>query len=134
MDLVYPNEALGNSVAKWLSGGLTYHLFSNNLTITTATVLTDFIEPTGTWSGYAAIAVAAADFGSPTFSAGVCTAAAAAVTFVLGSGNSGSAYGYFVTYASGSLAFAARFSAPISVTSPVNIPVTPTILSNSKVI
>lgn len=104
-----------NAWMRNLNTGVTfrYHLFSNNVTVSDATVLADFTE--SAFPGYATHDIASAGWGSPTDD-GTCSTSAAADITTTSTGTSGeTCYGYYVTdTADGAYIFGENFATPVS--------------------
>lgn len=109
-----------------------YKLYSNNVTPTVATVLSDLTELSGP-SGYSVIGQSASDFTLTGVSGNKGYALAPSISWTLGAYPI-SVYGYFITDAAGTvLLAAARFDdAPIDVTSGAIVTTTPTMGDSSK--
>jgi hypothetical protein len=104
---VFPDAGLADNLAAWLSGlgTLTLHLAKNSVTITQASILTDFTD--ANFSGYAAQTIGT--WGAPVYDATNhrYTSAAPALTFLNTTGSVGnSIYAVYVTNAAGHLLYA----------------------------
>lgn len=130
MDVIIPDEGLEASLNLIRASTLTYHLFTNNITIDKSTVLTDFLE--ATVAGYAAIGVLNGDWGAPSVTAHIASIVAPLIVFTCTSPGTQDCYGYYVTDNVGGLLAAAKFdSGPIALTS-AGIPVIPILGSSSR--
>lgn len=89
--------------------GLTLHLFSNNITFTSATVIGSLTECT--FPGYAAVAVSGATPGSITTDT-IPIVTTAAIFTRTSTGSSQNAYGCYLTNGSGQLVAGCTFAAP----------------------
>ena len=120
-------QVLTECKTNWNSTALKIHLFKNNYTPLTTSVIGDFTE--STFAGYAAASLTT--WPTPTVAAHVASMAAAAVTFTRSTtGATEAIYGYYVTdNASTVLLWAERdANAPINVTnSGDSYTVTPTL-------
>ena len=127
MTQIYPDAALITLLQRIVTPSVTVRLFVNNVTPDRSLTLGGLTE--AGWTGYAAQNVLAAAFTLTGVAGHVGGITAAAVSFSNTSGGSQSAYGYFVTDASGSfLLWAARFDgAPITQPDGGSWQVTPTI-------
>jgi hypothetical protein len=101
---------------------LTYHLFQNNITATTASRIGDFTEstfpgyvdePTSTWT-------------APVLAGAAAVTTAAQLVFSCSGGGGQDVYGYYVTDPGGTLVFSERYAgAPVSMVSGANYAVNP---------
>ena len=104
---VFPDVGLSDNMAAWLTGlgTLTLHLAKNNVTITRASVLTDFTE--ANYSGYVAQTIGT--WGAPVYDATNhrYTSTAPALTFINSTGSVGnSIYAVYIKDAGGTLIYA----------------------------
>jgi hypothetical protein len=104
---VFPDTGLVDNITAWLTGlgTLTLHLARNNVTITRASVLTDFTE--ANFSGYAAQTIGA--WGTPVYDATNhrYNSSAPPLTFLNSTGSVGnSIYAVYITNVAGHLVYA----------------------------
>jgi hypothetical protein len=109
VDQIYPDATLLAMLQDIVTtGGIDYHLFTNNVTPDLTFTLTSFVE--AAWGGYAIQNVLPAAFTIQSVSGHVGTLIAAPVTFVNTSGSTQNAYGYFITrHSDGMFRGCARF-------------------------
>lgn len=111
MDLIFGDVGLVWLLRRVVGTGLLYHLFVNNHTPGVGSTLASFTE--ATYSGYAAILVAAADWNVSAVVGHVGDLEAPAIVFRNTSTAARSAYGYFITDPTGTqYVAAARFDEP----------------------
>lgn len=123
-------EALNDLIASQLNGAIV-HLYTNNYTPVSTSVVGNFMELAST--GYAAQTVAS--WGTPVLGVdGYYTTTGGAVTFNNSTGSSWTAvYGWFITDAAGTTVISAGlFSAPITVVAGGNLPFSPIIACGSE--
>lgn len=115
MDLVFPNQGLEEQLQRILNSNVVYRLFTNNVTPSRASVLSDFTE--ASWSGYGAITRTWTDYTLHGVSGDAGYAIAAPIAFSNSSGSDQTAYGYYVTDSGNSLVMAAALfdGAPITI-------------------
>lgn len=95
MDLIFPDVGLVWLLRRVVGVGLKYHLYVNNHAPGVSTTLASLTE--ATYSGYAPILVAAADWTVSAVAGHVGDLEAMPIAFLNSSGVSRSAYGYYVT-------------------------------------
>lgn len=123
---IYPDEGLTMLIARILNDTVTYHLFTNALTIDRATTLADMVE--AAWSGYASVDQDDTNFTLTGVTGHTGFAIAAPITFANSSGTDQTAEGYYITDQAGTkLLAAANFDGgPVTVHDGDTLPVTPT--------
>lgn len=114
MRLIFPDEGLVEQLKRIVNDGVTYHLFTNDVTPDRDTELAGLTE--AAWSGYAAASLDETDFPTESVAGHNGSILGPAVAFLNSSGSPVDAYGYYVTdVANSMLLAAARFDdAPIS--------------------
>lgn len=95
MNLLFPDEGLVMQLNRILTASVKYHLYTNNLTPTLATVLADLTE--AAWTSYAAITQTWTDYTINGVAAHSGYALAPPIVFTNGSGSTVNPYGYYVT-------------------------------------
>lgn len=111
MALVIPNASevtlLNNMLNKSTPTNTVLHLYSNNLTPSSTTVIGDVTEVTS--GGYAAITLTSSSWTVATSGGGITTASYAEQTFNITT--SATVYGYYITNLAGDLLWVERFTA-----------------------
>lgn len=115
-----------------VGSSVNYHLYTNNVTPTLATVLGDFTE--AAWAGYAEINVPVADFTLTGVSAHIGSITALPIAFLNGTVSPVTVYGYYITDSTDTfLVGCARFDgAPVSIASLASQLVSPTFANFSQ--
>lgn len=116
MDLIATDECKVNIlnvlIANILAGTARVHLYSNDVTITNATVIGDFTECSGSGYGY----VVYGSMTTPAFVSGVASSTVDPAVFS-GPNDGSDIYGCFITDPSGDMILCGRFdSAPLTMT------------------
>jgi hypothetical protein len=113
MNLLFPDSGLVEQLKRVLTGSVHYHLYTNNLTPTLATVLGDFTE--AAWTSYAVATRTWTDFATNGVAAHNGYALATPIAFLNTSGATVNPYGYYVTDTGDAILLAcARFDGPPS--------------------
>lgn len=124
MHQIHPDQGLVHQCIAVAQQFLKYRLFTNNLTLSQATVYSDFVEASG-GGGYAAVTYDEGDFTLDSVAAHIATITAADVVFSVSSGSQ-SIYGYYVTDSANTKVLACgKFSdAPrtLDASNPISIP------------
>jgi hypothetical protein len=95
MQQIYPDEGLEEQLRRIVADGVTFHLYTNSVSLSRDTELTDLTE--AAWSGYAPVVLGESDFASTGVVGHVGFAMAPPIAFLNSSGSPVDAYGYFVT-------------------------------------
>lgn len=130
MTTVYPDGSLVGILLRIVNagvGGVTFRLYTNDVTPGSATVLGDFTE--AAFTGYAAQTLDETDFVITSVSGGIGSIVANIINFLNSSGGTQQIYGYYVTDSGNTkLISATRFdSAPVNLANGSSQPVLPTL-------
>lgn len=131
MRQIHPNVALVPLINRMIgSGNWVYKLYSNNVTLSPTTILSDLTELSGV-SGYSGITQSASDFTLTGVSANKGYALAPPISWTLGSSGS-TIYGYYVTDTAGSgLLAVAAFDSPLIIGGGIVVPLIPSMGDSS---
>lgn len=114
MNQIYPDQGLADWLDELLANDLVYHLYTNDVTPSRATVLTDLTE--AAWGGYATVTRTSADWPLRGVLGHVAFGQGLPCEFLNSTAGTITAYGYYVTDSGATILKAvARFdSAPVS--------------------